>query len=231
MNFKLRIFLSALCLAGPSCAEKSVPTTSPPVRRVVLVHGFLDTGSIFKKLKTRLEKRGCECYAPQMTPSDGRGGLEKLAVRLKQDIDTKFGPNAPVSIVAFSMGGLVARQYLQNLGGAARCEKLITISAPHHGSMVASLYPSKGSQEMRPGSPFLASLEQSQQKLGKMAIISYRTPMDLMIVPSSSSIWGRAENIHFPVLLHPLMPTSKRVMADIENRLGKPELHKKPARR
>ena len=221
MKFKLRLFLSALCLAGPSCAEKSALTTSAPVRRVVLVHGFMDTGSIFQTLQSRLEKRGCECYAPQMNPSDGRGGLEMLAVRLKQDIDAKFGPTAPVSIVAFSMGGLVTRQYLQNLGGAARCENLITISAPHHGSKVASLYPSKGAQEMRPGSRFLTELQQSQDKLGKMSITSYRTPMDLMILPSSSSIWDRAENIAYPVLLHPLMLTSKPVLIDIESRLVK----------
>jgi triacylglycerol lipase len=223
MKLRLRLFLSALCLAGPSCAEKSAPTASAPVRRVVLVHGFMDTGSIFKPLKNRLESRGCECYAPQMNPSDGRGGLEKLAVRLKQDIDKKFGPTAPVSIVAFSMGGIVTRQYLQNLGGAARCENLITISSPHHGSKVASLYPSKGSQEMRPGSRFLAELQKSEDKLGKIPITSYRTPMDLMIFPSSSSIWERAENIAYPVLLHPLMLTSDLVLSDIENRLGKPE--------
>ena len=181
----------------------------------------MDTGSIFDPLKNRLEKRGCECYTPQMNPSDGRGGLEKLAVRLKQDIDAKFGPTAPVSIVAFSMGGVVTRQYLQNLGGAARCDQLITISSPHHGSKMAFLYPSKGSQEMRPGSRLLTDLQQSEDRLGKMPITSYRTPMDLMILPSSSSIWDRAENIAYPVLLHPLMLTSKPVLNDIESRLVK----------
>lgn len=221
MKFKLRLFLAAVCLVAPSCVGKPVSSASVPVRRVVLVHGFLDTGSIYQTLRHRLEKLGCECYVPQMSPSDGRGGLEKLAVRLKQDIDAKFGPTAPVSIVAFSMGGLVSRQYLQNLGGAARCEKLITVSAPHHGSKLACFYPSLGAQEMRPGSQFLAGLQQSQDKLGKMPIISYRTPLDLIILPPTSSIWDRAENIEYPVILHPLMLTSNRVLTDIESRLVK----------
>lgn len=221
MKIKLRHFFTAIFLAATSCAEKPVPSASGPIRRVVLVHGFLDTGSVYQTLRSRLEKRGCECYVPQLNPSDGRGGLEKLAIQLKQDIDKKFGPTAPVSIVAFSMGGLVTRQYLQNLGGAARCEKLITISTPHHGSKAACLYSSQGSQEMRPGSPFLTHLEQTQDRLGKMPITSYRTPMDLIILPPTSSIWDRAENIEYPVLLHPLMLTSDRVLTDIENRLIK----------
>ncbi|MEX1049058.1 MAG: hypothetical protein WED15_06000, partial [Akkermansiaceae bacterium] len=48
---------------------------------------------------------------------------------LKADIDAQFGTSEPISIVAFSMGGLVSRHYLQQLGGAARCDKLITISS------------------------------------------------------------------------------------------------------
>lgn len=221
MKFQFRLWRYAICLAGSSCANKPVAPASVPVLRVVLVHGFMDTGSIYQTLRKRLENRGCECYVPQMNPSDGRGGLEKLAVQLKQDIDAKFGPNLPIRIVAFSMGGLVTREYLQNLGGATRCEKLITISSPHHGSKLARFYPGKGAQEMRPGSEFLAGLDQSQEKLGNMPIISYRTPLDLMILPPTSSIWNRAENIEYPVLMHPLMLTSNLVLTDIENRLVK----------
>ncbi len=220
MKLKLRLFLSAMCLAGPSCAENP-PVAPSRVQRVVLVHGFLETGSTFKMLKTRLEKRGVECFVPRLSPSDGRGGLENLAVRLKQDIDAKFGAEAPISIVAFSMGGLVTRQYLQHLGGAARCENLITVSSPHNGTNAAWLYPTKGAEEMRPGSRFLTDLRNTQDSLGKMPVTSYRTPMDLIILPPTSSIWDRAENLEYPVILHPLMLTSNRVLTDIEHRLVK----------
>lgn len=207
-------------LVGASCSI-SPPAAPPRVKRVVLVHGFLETGSTFKTLQKRLEKRGFECYVPHLNPSDGRGGLENLAVRLKQDIDAKFGPKEPISIVAFSMGGLVTREYLQHLGGAARCEKLITISSPHHGTKAAWIYPTLGAEEMRPGSRFLADLDSSQDRLGKIPITSYRTPMDLIILPPTSSVWDRAENLEFPVLMHPLMLTSNQVLTDIEQRLVK----------
>ena len=184
-----------------------------------MVHGFLDTGSDFGMLKSRLEARGVTCFVPRLRPNDGRFGLEHLALNLQRQIDGKFGSQQPISLVGFSMGGLVSRHYLQNLGGAKRCENLITVSSPHHGTKGACLYASVGAQEMRPGSRFLSNLARTQNRLGKMPLTSYRTRLDLIILPSTSSIWNRAVNLEFPVLLHPLMLRSKAVVADIERRL------------
>lgn len=156
-------------------------------------------------LKKRLEKRGFEVYVPKMNPRDGRGGLDKLAIRLKQDIDKKFGPDAPISVVGFSMGGIVSREYLQHLGGAKRCEHLITVSSPHHGTQLAWFYPTRGVVQMRPGSEFLLNLVKSEDTLDGIEITSYRSPLDLVIVPPRSSVWDRAENIEYPAVLHPLM--------------------------
>ena len=117
------------------------------------------------------------------------------------------------------MGGLVSRHYLQNLGGAARCKSLFTISSPHQGTWAAWAYPSKGAAQMRPGSGFLANLSNSEARLGAMPVVSYRTPMDLIILPPTSSVWQRAENLEFTVPLHPLMLNSGPVLDDIERRL------------
>jgi triacylglycerol lipase len=117
------------------------------------------------------------------------------------------------------MGGLVSRYYLQNLGGASRCETLITISSPHQGTEAAWLYPTKGAREMRPRSEFLKNLHSTEDRLGNMQLVSYRTPLDLVIVPSKNSIWPRAENVSYPVALHPFMLTSAPVLDDIEKRL------------
>ena len=222
MKSRIWRWFAALVLAGPSCSA-SLPATPPPKQRVVLVHGFLETGSTFKMLRRRLENRGCEVYVPRLCHTDARGGLQNLAVHLKQDIDAKFGSTAPLSVVAFSMGGLVSREYLQNLDGAARCENFITISSPHHGTHAAWLYPTMGAKDMRPGSRFLADLHRTEDRLGKIPVTSYRTPLDLIILPPASSVWERAENLEFPVILHPLMLTSDRVLTDIVQRLVKPQ--------
>jgi triacylglycerol lipase len=212
------LFASLLTVASGH-ARKPDAAQAPTAGRVVLVHGFLETGSAFKPLRKRLEDRGFACLVPKLRPSDGRGGLEPLAQGLKEEIDAAFGPEQPIHIVAFSMGGLVSRHYLQNLGGAARCAKLFTIASPHNGTRTAWLYPTKGAIQMRPGSGFLENLRKTEANLGGMPIVSYRTPMDLMILPANSSVWERAENFQYPVLLHPLMLTSASVMKDVEKRL------------
>ncbi len=187
--------------------------------KVVLVHGFLDTGWVFRRMKLRLERQGALCLVPRLRPNDGRGGLAALAENLRRDIDSAFGTEAKIRIVAFSMGGLVSRHYLQVLGGATRCEKLFTISSPHHGTATARLYPSKGARDMRPGSAFLRRLQETEATLAKVQLVSYRTPMDLMILPATSSVWPRAVNLDFPVLLHPLMLSDEDVLGDVERRV------------
>ncbi|MES2475845.1 MAG: alpha/beta fold hydrolase [Verrucomicrobiota bacterium] len=221
MKNHLTGLLALAAIVLPSCAGNSPPVAAPAVPRVVLVHGFLENGNTFKPLKKRLEKRGFDVYVPELLHCDGRGGLDLLAAHLKQDIDTRFGPDAPLSIVSFSMGGLVSRYYLQELGGADRCRNFITISSPHHGTKAAWAYPSRGAIQMRPGSPFLRELAATQGKLGDIPVTSYRTPMDLIILPPRSSVWKRAENLEYPVLAHPLMLTSSSVLNDIERRLEK----------
>ncbi len=205
----------AACSPAPAAPLK--PT---PGKDIVLVHGFLENGSAFHLMKRRLEKQGHRCLVPKLKPSDGRGGLEKLAEGLKRDIDAAYGPSRPFSIIAFSMGGLVSRHYLQNLGGAPRCQSLFTISSPHHGTRAAWLYPTLGAEQMRPGSEFLSSLRRTESRLGRMPVVSYRTPLDLIILPATSSVWDRAENISHPALLHPLMVTSPTILGDIGKRLS-----------
>jgi hypothetical protein len=50
---------------------------------VVFVHGILDNGSIFNKMIAYFEQQGVRCYAPSLTPSDGRTGLDELAIQLQ----------------------------------------------------------------------------------------------------------------------------------------------------
>ena len=232
MKSTLLTLFAGICTALPALARdyrplrlaKSEstfhPAEAPAIGKVVLVHGIFENGSNFRMIRKRLQKSGFDCLIPQLKPSDGTGGLDKLAAGLRDDIDRHFGPDEPVSIIAFSMGGIVSRHYLQHLGGAPRCRSLFTISSPHHGTRAAWLYPTKGAEQMRPNSLFLAELKRTEERLGPMPVVSYRTPLDLIILPASSSKWDRAENISHPALLHPLMVTSPTILRDIETRLS-----------
>lgn len=193
-----------------------------PAKRAVLVHGiFQNDWRCFGFLRHDLEQRGIECLVPSLKPADGRDGLPVMARQLQHEIQGRFG-NERVVVIAFSMGGLISRYYLQELGGAERCDGLVTISTPHHGTKAAHLFYGEGARQMRPGSEFLTHLAATEDRLGSMPAVSYRTPADLVILPSTSSEWSRAENISVPCPLHPMMTFSPRVRRDILQRLATP---------
>ena len=223
--------LLSLCLG--SCASSppevkvgasaTVATRPIPVRRVVLVHGIWQSESrSFGRIRHALEAMGVECLGPSMKPSDGGDGLVKEAQQLKDDIDQRFGPNEHFTLVAFSMGGLASRYYLQELGGAKRCDAFYTISTPHHGTWISYLYFGKGARDMHPDSPFLKKLNATEGNLGKLPIVSYRTKADIVIVPSRSSIWDRAQNIAVSCPLHQMMTAAPAVREDMFRRMELP---------
>jgi triacylglycerol lipase len=225
----------ALLLVGivgalvPSCApvpmENGIPVSRgaiipEPRARVVFVHGIFQHGGVsFGTLRHRLESQGIACYAPTLTPRDARNGLVDQAHQLKQGIDREFGPRERITLVGFSLGGLVARYYLQELGGASRCDALYTVATPHQGTQAAWLYFGQGSRDLLPRSDFLKNLDKTADRLGDMPLVSYRSPYDLAILPTNHAEWDRAENHTAPVLIHPMLTRSPRVIDDLERRI------------
>ena len=69
---------------------------------------------------------------------DNRGSARRLkrqaSIWLKQWREVSGNDNAKICIVAHSMGGLVARYYIENLGGWKDVCSLITVGTPHRGS-------------------------------------------------------------------------------------------------
>ena len=188
--------------------------------RVVLVHGIFDTGSKFKTLKPYLEDRGHVCLAPSLTPNDARDGLPALARQLKHRIDAGFGSEAPFALVGFSMGGLISRWFLQELGGHARVDRFAAIAAPMQGTLWAYGYPGKGAKQMRPGSDFLARLGESVQTLDRMELFAYWTPFDAVIVPQDSADWQLADSTRIPALCHPCMLWHPTLMSHLAAQLA-----------
>ena len=125
--------------------------------RVALVHGILDTGKVFGPLAEYLTGRGSECATPSLTPNDGRNGLESLAVQLCGAIDSAWGPDVPIDLIGFSMGGLIARYYLQELGGYRRTGVSSPSPHPLAGPYGPSSIRAMASHRCVPGAPFSAN--------------------------------------------------------------------------
>ncbi|MFQ3578420.1 MAG: lipase, partial [Verrucomicrobiia bacterium] len=132
-------------------------------------------------------------------------GLDVLAEQVGDQISGCLQKDERFAVVAFSMGGLVTRWWLQELETDLRPALFVTASSPHHGTLTAYARFNAGARQMRPGSGFLKRINQSLVRLRDVRLVTLRTPWDLMILPSSSSILPGAENHLIPVIAHPLM--------------------------
>lgn len=191
---------------------------------IVLVHGFLRTGYIFRWMARLLTAQGHTCFTPTLRPIDGRTGLPDLAEKLAAYMDAEVDPaSQPTALVGFSMGAMICRHYLQMLGGIETTRAFFAICGPHRGTWNAVLYPSKGAWQMRPGSPFLKQLAASADLLKRIPVYSYWTPLDLVVVPSTSGRLAGSQQLTVWSPLHALMPLSRKIGRHIATELQRIE--------
>jgi pimeloyl-ACP methyl ester carboxylesterase len=98
------------------------------------------------------------------------------------------------------MGGVVARAYLRRYGGArVRC--LVTIGAPHHGSVHAWMFPGVCLAQIRPGNAWLAALGAAHMP-PDTRVVSLWSRHDSMVAPQASAELEGAENVSFVGIGH-----------------------------
>jgi triacylglycerol lipase len=191
-------------------------------RRVVCVHGIWKSGATFARMSRFLRERGFDVRTVDLVPNDGSLGLPELAEQLAAHVDRELGPEAPFDLVAFSMGGVVGRYYLQRLAGNQRVRRFVSISSPHHGTITAYFSKKPGAVQMRPDSPLLADLNKDLAALAHIDITSLWTPLDLMILPPESSRLPIGREVLVAAPLHALMLHDPRVMRAVADALSGP---------
>ncbi|HEX8094576.1 alpha/beta fold hydrolase [Jatrophihabitans sp.] len=155
-------------------------------RPVVLVHGIGDNRSAFTILRRTLRRRGfgrivTVNYSP--LTSDVRTAAAALAGHVER-VCQQSGYEQ-VFLVGHSLGGIIARYYVQCLGGDARVGTLVTLGSPHAGSQLARMAPLLVGRQLRPNSPLMRELAGPARCSTRfVAIYSDR---DEVVVPNSSA--------------------------------------------
>jgi pimeloyl-ACP methyl ester carboxylesterase len=173
-------------------AATAVDPRSPPV---LMIPGIYCNAGIWWWMRRRLSKFGLSTIAINLEPL--LASIDDLAEQLAVHIERVCADTGAdrVILLGHSMGGLVARTYLRRFGAGARVAKLITLATPHHGSELARLAFGIDGKQLRPGNPWLASLNESESAASCVPLVSLFTWQDNFVAPQDSPMLPNATNI------------------------------------
>ncbi|MEV0638880.1 alpha/beta fold hydrolase [Streptomyces sp. NPDC050619] len=202
-----------------------LPTQAKPP--VVLLHGFIDNRSVFVLLRRNLAQHGRQQieslnYSP--LTCDVRTAAALLGRHI-EEICERTG-SKQVDIVGHSLGGLIARYYVQRLGGDFRVRTLVTLGTPHSGTRVvplANAHPIV--RQMRPSSELIEELTGPAPGC-RTHFVSFWSDLDHLMDPLETACVDHPDLIsqsvrvsgigHLALPVHPAVATGIRQVLDTE---------------
>ncbi len=164
---------------------RRAPRHTPGPRVVAFIHGYGAAGAVFDPLRERLE-RALGVGTLDYTYRSG-WGFERIAQGLARRLDSLAADGVEVDLVAHSMGGLVARWYLQELGGARSVSRAVLLATPHDGTASARLALGPAREVLLPGSPVIRRLAAGRDRAASVAHTALVAGADLMVTPPASA--------------------------------------------
>ncbi|MGW7100766.1 esterase/lipase family protein [Streptomyces sp. NPDC054838] len=198
------------------------PSAAHP-RPVVLVHGTLGNSvDNWLGFAPYLVHRGYCVYSldygqiPGQSFFNGLGPIDKSAVQLGTFVDRVLASTgaAKTDIVGHSQGGMMPRQYLKFLGGAAKVGALVGLAPDNHGTTLSGLtqllpyFPgaedlistsTPGLADQIAGSPFVTRLNAGGDTVPGVAYTVITTKYDEVVTPYTSGFLS-GPNVHNVVL-------------------------------
>lgn len=192
----LGVPVASVVTAAPAAAATSVP--------VVVVGGLVEQNWQLQSLAHGLSNDGDHVFTFAL-PGGGTGDIGNTARSFSSYIGQveSWTGSSQVDIVAHSEGGLVARYWMKNLGGATHVRTYISLATPQYGTVVANLLQAIGlgncigivaCQEMAQGSQFLNNLNANPTPAGPH-YITIATYTDEAVQPVWDAQLPGAQNI------------------------------------
>ncbi|MFE1820393.1 lipase family alpha/beta hydrolase [Streptomyces anulatus] len=213
--------------AAPHAAT-ALPLAADDAPPVVLLHGFIDNRSAFVVLRRALTRHGhrhLESLNYSPLTRDIRAAADLLGLHV-EEICARTG-HSRVDIVGHSLGGLIARYYVQRLGGDRRVRTLVTLGTPHGGTAVApgaGIHPIV--RQMRGGSSVIEELRTPAPGC-RTRFVSFWSELDQVMVPVETACVDHpdldAVNVRVTGIGHLALPVHPTVAAAILEALDAPE--------
>jgi len=211
-------------LPSPQDATQLPTEAKPPV---VLLHGFIDNRSVFVLLRRSLAQHGrrqVESLNYSPLTCDIRTAAELLGRHI-EEICERTG-SREVDIVGHSLGGLIARYYVQRLGGDLRVRTLVTLGTPHSGTAVAPLANAHPIvRQMRPDSAVIEELTRPAPGC-RTHFVSFWSDLDHLMEPLETACIDHpdliAQNVQVSGIGHLALPVHPAVATGIRQALDTP---------
>ncbi|MGW1811184.1 esterase/lipase family protein [Streptomyces sp. NPDC002078] len=197
---------------APSRANSGIP--------VLLVHGMADRVWVVSSLERGLGGCGAGPFV-SVTYNGFSPDIRTAARVLGEQVELTASQCAgrPVALVGYSLGGLVARYYVQRLGGDAYASLVVTLATPHGGSATALLAPPHPLlRQLRPGSELLTELAEPAEGC-RSRFVAFYSDLDEAVVPAARGridhLDLKARNVLVPGVGHLTLPLHQPVIDEV----------------
>lgn len=193
---------------GPIHTAAGPDTATIPI---VLIHGIGDNHTIFATLTTELTRRGFTSlwtFDYGLFTADVRQTARTLAT-VVEELARRTG-HLTVHVIGHSLGGLIARYYIQRMGGGTgttpRIDTLITLGTPHQGTDAARLAGAWGKawplvRQLRPDSDLISELAEPAPEV-TTRFVAFHSDLDHLIVPQWRGRIDHPDLDHVNIAVH-----------------------------
>ncbi|MBU4489208.1 MAG: alpha/beta fold hydrolase [Actinobacteria bacterium] len=170
---------------------------------VIYVPGYGAPPFHSRYLRSRLEVEGfdvAEASIPQFQTGDIARSAAILAVEVQK---TRYEFDAKkVNLVGHSLGGVISRYYLQQLGGWKYVNKAVYLATPHKGAYWAVFgLMTKAGRQILPNSKLISEMNSNPSRCKRIKCLSITSNFDEAIWPRDSGILdcGYNKSVNWPV--------------------------------
>jgi len=196
-----------------------------PKPPLVLVHGLLDTPAVFARLQRELADRRPELLLPALPLRLGLTSVEEAADQLGQQIQAAYPGSTPLDLLGFSIGGVIARTWIQRRGGHRRTRRFISVGSPQQGTLTAQPWPGRlfrGLADLKRGSVLLQELNSNLDALRGVECHSFYSPLDLAVLPGWRAVLPIGSRRMLPVATHPQLLRDPAALRPLAQELLRP---------
>lgn len=163
------------------------------VTPILLLHGLFVNRACWFWFQSGLRQHGFEnIITINLSALHSEEVLTELLAKRIDELRHRLGVNK-VHLVGHSMGGIIARNYIQRRGGQDKVDQLVCLGTPHHGSKLTPFSFMPLGKLLMPGSDFLNRLNAEPPPAG-VQVTNIYSCKDNMVLPNSSAQidWGTA---------------------------------------